>query len=805
MRALRADLFSTIARVAAATAGAIGVFALLGWVADLYWFERIVPDWVSLKVNAAVGLMACSLALWVSVSERYRRWAGVLGVAIIALGGLTLGEHLFRWDFHVDQMLLHQPLGPHDSAPGRMAPATAMSFVLLGFAFVLGEARIGRRLRPASHLATAVIAIAGAVLIGYFYEARALFAFVPFDSMAIHSATGLLLLAVGFHAAHPQEVARSLVNREDLGGMALRSLLPAALILPVAVGWLVLQGNRAAWYATPIALALASVGMSATLLALLFPVARALGRVGTKRKHALEALSASEARLRSMFTLTGVAVAEINLEDGAYLRVNPRLCELLGYSEAELLRMNVFDVTHQDDRAPQKRAFAEMRAGTRNDYETEKRFNTKDGAPLWGHVSNRALRDRDGGATTCVGMMFDVTERVRAEAALRESEERFRHLADAMPQVVWTARPDGALDYFNQRARELSGLVQSAEGTWHWQPVVHPDDLAATVAAWEAAVRGGKAYQIEHRARTADGTWRWYLSRAVPYRDELGNIVRWVGTGTDVQPLKETEQELRHTEARLRDLTAALEQRVEERTGDLTQLQRRLRALVADMTLTERRERQRLAKELHDYLGQLLAAAKLRVDAAIGNARDKPGSLPLRAATDALDEAIAYTRSLVTELSPVVLYDLGLLPALRWLAEQMARHGLRVDLEAGVPEPSLSQDEAIITFECVRELLWNVLKHADVARASVSVSADAGWFAITVVDSGRGFDPCRLQEPAAGSEHFGLFSVRERLRAHSGELEVVSSKGDGTRATIRLPLRAAEQALPPPAPGVAVQ
>ncbi len=647
--------------MAAATAAAIGVLVVVGWMANLPLLTSITSDWATLKGNTAVGLILCSIALWSTAAGVRGPWGRMCAVAAALLGGLTLAEYLFGLDLRIDEMLFAQPLGPHDAAAGRMSRATALSFVLLGVALALSGAskRVWVVLR--SYFVTVVAAVAGAALVGYLYDAQTLFAFVPFESMAVHTALAFLALALGFHAARPQGALQLLLAREDVGGMALRWLLPAALTVPVVIGWLALQGQRADWYGAAMALALACVGMSGALLALLFPLARALGRAGAKRKHALE--------------------------------------------------------------------------------------------------------------------------------ALRETEERFRRLADAMPQVVWTARPDGSVDYFNQRADELDGLSKSADGTWRWEPVVHPDDLAATAGAWESAVRSGDAYAIEHRARMRDGSWRWYLTRAVPYRDSSGYIVKWFGTGTDVQPLKETEQMLRNTEAQLRDLASALEQRVEARTHDLTMLQRRLRALVAEMTLTERRERQRLAKELHDYLAQLLTAAKIRVGAAVQSASDERLTTSLRAAATALDEAIAYARSLVAELSPVVLYDLGLVPALRWLAEQMGRHGLQVELEPCATEPSLSQDEGIIVYECVRELLWNAVKHAGTDRATIRLTMEPSHFAITVTDAGRGFDPQGLQDAEAGPEHFGLFSVRERLHAHGAELQLVSAVGQGTRATIRLPLR----------------
>ncbi|WP_207553002.1 sensor histidine kinase [Consotaella salsifontis] len=138
------------------------------------------------------------------------------------------------------------------------------------------------------------------------------------------------------------------------------------------------------------------------------------------------------------------------------------------------------------------------------------------------------------------------------DAALRESESRFRHLADAMPQLVWTALGDGTVDYYNCRFQEYSGIDQLPDGSFIWAPVVHPDDLEKTVAAWSTAVTTGEEYFCEHRVQRGDGSWRWHVSRAVPQKGEDGAVVRWFGTATDIHPVKMAEDELRQEQEQLR-------------------------------------------------------------------------------------------------------------------------------------------------------------------------------------------------------------------------------------------------------------
>lgn len=153
-------------------------------------------------------------------------------------------------------------------------------------------------------------------------------------------------------------------------------------------------------------------------------------------------------------------------------------------------------------------------------------------------------------------------ERRQAAEALRASEERFRQLADAMPQLVWTAEPDGRVDYYNRRYREYQGITPNEKEGFHWAPVLHPDDLQPTVEAWERALATGEVYQVEHRVRMADGRYRWHLSRGVPVRNEQGRITKWYGTATDIHDfrvvLEDRERLLSEVQRRVAELDATL-------------------------------------------------------------------------------------------------------------------------------------------------------------------------------------------------------------------------------------------------------
>ncbi len=242
-----------------------------------------------------------------------------------------------------------------------------------------------------------------------------------------------------------------------------------------------------------------------------------------------------------------------------------------------------------------------------------------------------------------------------------------------------------------------------------------------------------------------------------------------------------------------------LEERVEERTAELSRRAQQLARLTSELTLAEQRERQRLAQLLHDHLQQLLVGAKLGLNVLVG--RCDEGTLPVVRQTEELvAQALRASRDLTVELSPPILHEAGLGPGLDWLVRRMNSHnGLVVDLRVGEGTDPEREDIAIVLFEAVRELLLNVIKHAGVTAARVVVRRHGDdRVEIVVSDQGIGFDPeevARRPPPVAGG--FGLFSLRERLSLLGGEAQIESTPGGGTRVALTAPLRATRDGLDP--------
>ncbi|MCA1439943.1 PAS domain S-box protein [Ensifer sp. IC4062] len=275
----------------------------------------------------------------------------------------------------------------------------------------------------------------------------------------------------------------------------------------------------------------------------------------TERKRAEEALRDSEEQWRAVFENNPTMYFMVDAT-GTIVSVNPFGAEQLGYTVDELIGSPVEDVFHEADRdAVQRHAAACLdRLGEAMSWELRK--IRKDGSMLWVRETARAMVIKKRPVILIV--CEDVTERKRAEEAARRSEDELRSVIETVPAMVWTALPDGRVDFINRRWQEFTGLSLDgmSEGSWTPEARFHPDDVEQYRDRWRVSLATGHPFEAEVRiCRAADGEYRWWFESAVPLRDEHGNILKWYGFLVDIEDRKRAEEALQKTQAELAHVT----------------------------------------------------------------------------------------------------------------------------------------------------------------------------------------------------------------------------------------------------------
>jgi len=490
----------------------------------------------------------------------------------------------------------------------------------------------------------------------------------------------------------------------------------------------------------------------------------------------------------------------MDLSTGELVCANSACEAITGFTQEELQSMGIEQVRqriHPQDRERFWAGMREMEASHKSQI-LEYRWQHKDGRYRWFQDSSSLLRDEQGRPQALVGTLRDITWRKETEEALRESSQRLRRVIEnSLDGIEQVNLETHTFEVISPSMERLTGFTREelvALGAEGKAARVHPDHQQAFREYMTRAREHPEVLErpIVYLWRTKSGEWRWFSDNEQGVRNEQGQVEVIVSVTRDITDAKQAEKELRESEERLRRLNETLEERVRERTV-------RLRDMSLQMTRVEERARRRLAQVLHDHLQQLLAASRMQLNMLRGQARDESFVQVLDQVDRLLEESIDESRSLTAELSPTVLYSSGLSPALRWLAEHMQdRYNLQVDVEAEDLGNQTSEELRVAFFQAARELLFNVVKHAGVLRAQVRLrrlGKDA--LELGVSDQGSGMDVSQIEQQG---ESLGMFSIRERIEALGGRMEIDSMPGRGTRVTLTAPLHLAEREQPPASP-----
>jgi len=585
----------------------------------------------------------------------------------------------------------------------------------------------------------------------------------------------------------------------------------------------------------------------------------------TERKKAEKKLRESEARYRNLFERSPLGIG-LATPDGRVVHINKTMEVITGYFKEELKKINIADIyENQQDR--RKLLETIERYGCAVDFPA--RLKRKDGTLFDAllNVSRVRFGDRDFFQTICM----DITERKKAQEALRETEEKYRITFESTGTATVIIENDTILSMVNSQFEKLSGYPrEEIEGKKRWAEFTVKDDLermkeyhrlrrtapdaAPTNYEFGFIDRYGQVKHIFLVIAVIPGTKKSVASllditerkqaeeqigRLAKFPAENPNpVLRISARGTVVYGNEASLPLLKFWQCRINGsvsgcwyefvldaLSSGQSQRTEVKCDgqtfslvftpvtdanyvnvyglDITErkrveekllaYQKQLKSLASQMTLTEEQERRRIATELHDNITQSLAMSKLKLDLVSDSKPSSSADLAvvLNETSRNIEQIIQEVRTLTFDLSSPILYELGFEAAVaEWLTERIGKgHGIATEFEDDEQPKPLDDDTRTVLFRDVRELLTNVVKHAQAKKVKVSIRKDRSRIHVIVEDDGRGFDPEKVAATAAKNGVFGLFSIRERLKQLGGNIEIESGSGHGTRVTLLAPLK----------------
>ena len=492
----------------------------------------------------------------------------------------------------------------------------------------------------------------------------------------------------------------------------------------------------------------------------------------TERKQAEEALRESEIFLKETQSIARVGGWKANPEtdflqwtEGVYRIVEAPLDYKPGLAEGLKFYLPQY--------IPILRDKLRHSLETGDPFQLECEAVTTTGKRLWTEVRGLAHRI-EGKASHVIGTFQDITERKRAEEALRRSEAILRAVLDNNPDPIFLKDRDGRLLLANPATFAVVG--KPAEAVIGKTDAEFYDDPATGRAIMKNDRRimdSGQMEVVEESVSDPAGT-RVYLSTKAPYCDAEGRVIGLVGVTREITERKRAEEALRKAKDEL-------EMRVQERTEELTKSQQRLQQLSSQLLLAQEKERKRVAVELHDGLMSELAATKFLLEGKIMLLdKGKPvDPAELRRVADILAGTMKEARRLMNNLHPSTLDELGLIATIGWLCGeyQTSYPHITVQQEIAVSEKDIAEGIKVVIYRVLQEALNNFARHGKGDRVEVSLSKSDGTFSFVIRDNGQGFDVENAQKG------LGLESMRERVELSGGEFQIESTTGQGT--TIR--------------------
>jgi PAS domain S-box-containing protein len=503
--------------------------------------------------------------------------------------------------------------------------------------------------------------------------------------------------------------------------------------------------------------------------------------------------------MRHVIELSPVVLVVYDLVTGHHTYFSSDALTVYGYTGQEMAQMpDPFAVLLQPEDIPQLQENVNRLKLLGDDEinEFECRIRRGDGEQRW--INARSMifaRDENGEARQVISATFDITERKHLEDTLRESEENYRVIVNQAVAGIFKHDLDGKVTFSNQRFCEMLDYTCEELLEISTEQIVYAEDSPRNNRLFKRLKNQGLSYEIEKRLVRKDGSLIWVSNQVAPVFDRAGNPKSIIVVSVDITERVQAEEALRQVNddlehrvikrtRQLSDLNEDLKKEIKERERVEAERERLLRRSVS----AQEDERQRIAREMHDQLGQNLSALALKLSA-LKNDYDQQPELrdhfaSLKMIVKQLDADVGY---LVRDLRPTALDDFGLVVALsNYVRNWSKQFGVRAELHtSGMEKDRLTSEIETVLYRITQEALNNISKHANAGNVDILLERHSDHVSLIVEDDGGGFDVEKIF--GASEKGFGLISMRERAALVAGTLVVESNPGAGATIAVRIP------------------
>ncbi len=538
-----------MAQIASVIAILVGCLALIGWNFDISFLKSIIPRAATMKPNTAVSFILAGISLGLQTRRRQTvlitRLAQGCAIAVSVIGLLTLCQYLFNWNLDIDELLFRDnPISLDTVYPGRMGDNTALNFALTGLALYLK----GKRTRRSYYVAQSAIfmtaAIALLALVGYAYNVQIFYRFIFYStSMAIHTALTFLVLCMGILSLQRNHAWMQIVTSNSFGGIVARQLIPAAIGVPLVLGWLIRQGRIAGWYDPNFGLSLMVISLIVILLRLIGRSAVIINKIDSDRKRSEDRLRSSEERLKLALTGSNQGIWDWNLKTEV-LTWDDRCKKIFGLaSDFPITYEWHINTLHPDDRQRVSEA-GTIAIRDHTEFNEEYRIFHPDGTMCWILARGRGYYDATGEPERMSGTVMDISDRKQAESAFIRTNSILQTVINGTRDVIYVKDLQGRYVLANQAAAIcLNRTVESMLG--QDDLALFPDDVARQIQTADQQVIENEEFITYEEQLLKGDELRSLLSAKYPWRNELGEVVGVIGISIDVTDLKQAEADLK--------------------------------------------------------------------------------------------------------------------------------------------------------------------------------------------------------------------------------------------------------------------